>query len=378
MPTSEISYMSTSEESSLNELRQRRRRSTSTERSFSRVDPETGERISVLISAGEGKSKVRFYRFSSVILIPSRVEYRMAECDLWWQREDFVTFQQTARSELSLLCRIDNIGVREARRRLYQPEFAKYAERRQLHDLTGEHSGLHSSNSMSNFFSEDFEDGDEGDDGYDGFIGSPSRQAKNSNNSNSSSSNPNIRSGSNRNNNDSSKKSRDDNSVDSKEMALSLLPMLQQQVFQSAGDLAQLAAAHAATLRDTQDCYISPRDTEDLKRALPFLENPSLLLEGDVAEISSTPEGSPQRRFRHWSLHLCVPLKPFTVPLILEPHHTSHHSLRSRKGSNNHSNNGHDNGFLAVMGFCSFALPIVGYLLFNNSKFSIFHAFSSS
>lgn len=374
MPTSEISYMSTSEESSLNELRQRRRRSTSAERSFSRVDPETGERISVLISAGEGKSKVRFYRFSSVILIPSRVEYRMAECDLWWQREDFVTFQQTARSELSLLCRIDNIGVREARRRLYQPEFAKYAERRQLHDLTGEHSGLHSFNSISNFLSEDFEDGDEGDDGYDGFIGSPSRQTKNRNNHNnsSSSSSSNNRSGSNRN-----KQNSDDNSVDSKEMALSLLPMLQQQVFQSAGDLAQLAAAHATAMRDTQDNYISPRDTEELKRALPFLENPSLLLEGDIAEISSTPEGSPQRRFRHWSLHLCVPLKPFTVPLVLEPHHTSHHSLRSRKGSNN-SNNGHDNGFLAVMGFCSFALPIVGYLLFNNSKFSIFHAFSSS
>lgn len=318
----DVSYMSPSEETTMNEIRQRRRRSVSTERSFSN---ENGERVSVLISAGDGKSKVRFYRFSSVILIPSRTEYRMAECDLWWQRDDFVGFQQSACSELRMLCNIDSIRVREARRRLYQPEFAKDAERRRLHDLGGEYDG-DSQSRQNNIFMDTDDDSED----YEGFVGSSSFVPT---------------------------------STENNELPPILhLPQspskLSLQVFQSAGDLAQFTTNRPADME---------MDTDEMSLSFP---NPNATTEVEGGVI--TPEGSPVRRRRHWSLNLCVPLKPFSVPLVLEPCHTSHHSRRrgSRKGP------GDDNGFLAVMGFCSFALPIVGYLLFNSTKFSLFHTLS--
>lgn len=319
----DVSYMSPSEETTMNEFRQRRRRSTSAERSFS---SENGERVSVLISAGDGKSKVRFYRFSSVILIPSRTEYRMAECDLWWQREDFVGFQQTACSELRMLCNIDSIGVREARRRLYQPEFAKDAERRRLHDLGGEYGDDSQSRRNSMFMDTDNNTSDE----YEGFVSTAS-----------------------------SSPSSTENDEMSPILNLTTSPSkLSLQVFQSAGDLVRLAANHQSDVE---------MDTDDLSPS--FSDSHAM---AETEGTSMTPGGSPVRRLRHWSLHLCVPLKPFTVPLVLEPSHTSHHGRRrgSRNGARDNS------GFLAVMGFCSFALPIVGFLIFNSGKFSLFQTLS--
>lgn len=298
----DISYMHTEE--SHGDVPNRRRRSVSSDRTYSR-DSDTGERVSVLIPAGDGTSKVKFYRFSSVILIPSRTEYRAAECDLWWQREDFVGFQQSASSELRMLCNIDNIGVREARRRLYQPEYAVDAERRRLHDLGGDYSSNTMSRSSSSLFSLDEDELDEDE--------APSQLMISPSESN-----------------------------------------LAQRVFQSAGHLAALS-------------HIQGDDGED-----NFGE-----LMGKLALVSDfegrrTPNGSPIVQPRHWNLHLCVPLKPFTIPLVLEPVHASHHSLRPSRRAQHRE----DNGFLAVMGFCSFALPIVGYFLFNNSKVSLFQAFS--
>eukprot|EP01033_Poteriospumella_lacustris_P010041 gene10041-7172_t len=297
----DISYMHAEE--SHGEVPNRRRRSVSSDRAFSR-DSETGERVSVLIPAGEGNSKVKFYRFSSVILIPSRTEYRSAECDLWWQREDFVGFQQSASSELRMLCNIDNIGVREARRRLYQPEYAVDAERRRLHDLGGDYSSNSMSRSSSSLFSLDEEEREEEETSA-ALLASPSQS----------------------------------------NIAL--------RVFQSAG---HLAALYPVEYDDGEDS---------------FGELMGKLALGSDAEGRSTPNGSPIAQ-RHGNLHLCVPLKPFTIPLVLEPAHASHHSLRPSRRAQNRE----DNGFLAVMGFCSFALPIVGYFLFNNSKVSLFQAFS--
>jgi hypothetical protein len=58
-----------------------------------------------------------------VILIPSRIEYKKAKCDLWWSGKDFFNFQESAISEVRLLSSFENIGYRDARQKLYQPSF---------------------------------------------------------------------------------------------------------------------------------------------------------------------------------------------------------------------------------------------------------------
>ncbi len=64
---------------------------------------------------------VNFNNLLKVVLIPSREEYRSAQCDLWWSGNDFNSFKQSARSEIKLLAVFENICMTEARRKLYQP-----------------------------------------------------------------------------------------------------------------------------------------------------------------------------------------------------------------------------------------------------------------
>lgn len=70
-----------------------------------------------------GKRNVYFDPFLKVILVPSRGEYLCAGlCPiLWWTSSDFFSFQQSAHSEVRLLSAFENIGGKEARIKLYQP-----------------------------------------------------------------------------------------------------------------------------------------------------------------------------------------------------------------------------------------------------------------
>ena len=58
-----------------------------------------------------------------VILIPSRNEYKQAKLIsiLWWGGADFFSFQQSAYSELRLLSSFDNISMKDAKTKMYQP-----------------------------------------------------------------------------------------------------------------------------------------------------------------------------------------------------------------------------------------------------------------
>ena len=70
-----------------------------------------------------GTRNVCFDPLLRVILVPSRVEYKCAGlCPiLWWTSSDFFSFQQSAHTEVRLLSAFENIGGREARKKLYQP-----------------------------------------------------------------------------------------------------------------------------------------------------------------------------------------------------------------------------------------------------------------
>ena len=59
-----------------------------------------------------------------VVLVPSRIEYRHAKLIplLWWNGEEYLSFQPSAYSELRLLSTSENIGMKEARTRLYQQQ----------------------------------------------------------------------------------------------------------------------------------------------------------------------------------------------------------------------------------------------------------------
>jgi len=73
--------------------------------------------------------KVSFNNRVTVVLIPERKEIKEAKCDLWWNRNDFVSFQQSAHSEIRLYAMYENINCKEAKNMLYQPsekELAKY------------------------------------------------------------------------------------------------------------------------------------------------------------------------------------------------------------------------------------------------------------
>lgn len=274
--------------------------SRDSERTFSNDSDVPSKALSGINSsfvfAGD-RSTLRFNRTCNVVLIPSRIEFKQADCDLWWQREDFVSFQQSACSELRMLCNIDNIGVREARRRLYQPETAEDAEKRGLNDLGSESRSGTMSTSSSTYSLQSLDEADSSQQDDDGELfswgASPSAMT-----------------------------------VPPSPSKLSL------RVFQSAGNLAELARQHD-------------------------MENDDLLSEA----IPSLPQDD------HWNLQLCVVLQR-QIPLVLEAPSSPSSGRRSSREPPDA-----DSGLIAVMGFCSFALPLVGYFFFN-SRFSFFQTFS--
>lgn len=68
------------------------------------------------------QTKVRFHDFMKVVLIPTKEEFKRANCDLWWKRHDFATFQRDASSEIRIYSLIQNVNLHEAKRVLYQPQ----------------------------------------------------------------------------------------------------------------------------------------------------------------------------------------------------------------------------------------------------------------
>lgn len=88
-------------------------------------------------SAAETKlsRKVSFNTRVTVVLIPERKEIKEAQCDLWWGRNDFSAFQQSAHSEIRLYAMYENINCKEAKNMLYQPsenDLTKYDETPEL------------------------------------------------------------------------------------------------------------------------------------------------------------------------------------------------------------------------------------------------------
>jgi len=71
----------------------------------------------------DSTKQVNFNECVKVILIPSRAEYmkRGLSKHLWWNQQDYFSFQQEARSEIQLYAIVHRITFLEARRKLYQP-----------------------------------------------------------------------------------------------------------------------------------------------------------------------------------------------------------------------------------------------------------------
>jgi hypothetical protein len=67
-------------------------------------------------------TKVRFHEYMKVVLIPTKEEFKKANCDLWWKRADFMSFQKNANAELRLVSMIQNISIQEAKHLLFQPQ----------------------------------------------------------------------------------------------------------------------------------------------------------------------------------------------------------------------------------------------------------------
>jgi hypothetical protein len=70
-----------------------------------------------------------------VVLIPERKEIKEAQCDLWWGRNDFSAFQQSAHSEIRLYAMYENINCKEAKNMLYQPsenDLTKYDDPKEI------------------------------------------------------------------------------------------------------------------------------------------------------------------------------------------------------------------------------------------------------
>lgn len=80
---------------------------------------------------GQGEKGDRSVSFNSrvtVVLIPERREIKEAQCDLWWTRSDFSSFQQAAHNEIRLYSLYENVNCKEAKNLLYQPNQTAEAE----------------------------------------------------------------------------------------------------------------------------------------------------------------------------------------------------------------------------------------------------------
>lgn len=75
-------------------------------------------------SCKSGRS-VSFNTRVTVVLIPERREIKEAQCDLWWTRSEFSSFQQAAHNEIRLYSLYENVNCKEAKNLLYQPNQAE-------------------------------------------------------------------------------------------------------------------------------------------------------------------------------------------------------------------------------------------------------------
>jgi hypothetical protein len=72
----------------------------------------------------DDKKSINFSNTLRVVLIPSRGEYKQAGLNgsLWWTSKEFKEFQKTSNAEILLMAKYQNIDVRSARKKLYQPQ----------------------------------------------------------------------------------------------------------------------------------------------------------------------------------------------------------------------------------------------------------------
>ena len=111
------------------------------------------------------RRNVCFDPFLKVILVPSRGEYKCAGlCPiLWWTSSDFFSFQQSAHSEVRLLSAFENIGGREARKKLYQPNDVANADLEVLENMCATTDDYYLSE-------EEKDDVSDSDESYDSFL----------------------------------------------------------------------------------------------------------------------------------------------------------------------------------------------------------------
>lgn len=78
--------------------------------------------MTTIKAGGDDRSRaVSFNTRVTVVLIPERREIKEAQCDLWWSRSDFSSFQQSAHNEIRLYSLYENVNCKEAKNLLYQP-----------------------------------------------------------------------------------------------------------------------------------------------------------------------------------------------------------------------------------------------------------------
>lgn len=73
------------------------------------------------MSSREHIRNVVFNQLVQVVLIPEKSELKEARLDLWWEKQDYAVFQQSAHSEIRLYCSYEKVTFREAKKKLYQP-----------------------------------------------------------------------------------------------------------------------------------------------------------------------------------------------------------------------------------------------------------------
>jgi hypothetical protein len=236
-----------------------------------------------------------------------------------------------------MLCVIDSINVREARRRLYQPELAADAEKRRLHCFSEPGDKLSTLSSSSTTCNRPYSAADI----LSQRCRTPSTSSESTDTSEKNLSDLQELQG------EEEEEEDDDeytflNSFSANAPSKLFTTSTKAQVFQSANNLPSLQNQYGSSY-DSQDDLIMWRD-------------------------------------HYRNLQFCVRLPSQTILLNLEPkdYRQSDNNSYGKNGVGGKKyrhGQGSDTSLLAVMGICSFALPIVGYFLFH-SNFSFFQAFS--
>lgn len=99
-----------------------RKEETKEQEQFDHTYSSHEETVNLVDESNSNEVKLRFDNFLKVVLIPSRFEFKEASCDLWWTNSDYLLFQQSASSEIRLLALYESIPLKDARRKLYQPQ----------------------------------------------------------------------------------------------------------------------------------------------------------------------------------------------------------------------------------------------------------------